>query len=1040
MAAARNIDIALRIRAALEGAGDIDDMRRRLDALIEELRQGEDQADDTRRSFGGLTSGLGNLGDALQTLAGLAVVQQFVQINRQAEALKNTLTALTGSSEQANQEIEYLNATANRLGVAVNDISGAYINLTTSAKGTQLEGQKTREIFEAVIGAMAVMGKSGAEADRALTAIAQTMGKGVIQAEELTGQLEEALPGASRALAAALGVTVAELRQMVETGTVVSADVLPALAAELKKTYGSGAAGANTLTAQLARLQNAVTQTFTQIGESGALQAFKEGAIIAAVGVRELYGGLELTGTAIGALAAAIATMDFSQFNRTMQDTSDKLTREVAAIAQYSDTIGPAFAKSAAGAKALADAQGAVADKTAQAGQAADQSSGSLAKLSFSYNQLNEKLEKTLALLDQQAAQQQAWIAVHEKELALRGDIVKQTEYAIDAAQQDVEIKRQQAIETAEAANAAQEYVDSLREQANVLPDVLEAAEKDAVAKRKEADAASAAAAASSQQAEAIRAANGVILEALGKQTESAEAARDKAAQLRAEYEAMKEAGAPLEALALKMNEVVKAEDAARVAARGYREEQAITIRQLEQLKAKLDGSLGSQVAYNTAIEKFVRQQQTAADQTERRNRLMADARQADIAATRAAAELAEARGQEGEASRLRLVALEQELSLSRDQAAMRRQEVAALQELLAAKERQADTDKIRTQAEQEAIQATKDLVTEKKNEVAATESAIKAKEAEIESARRSTSAKKDEAEEQRKAAEAAKAQADALAEADREARRTAATMGYLAQNFGALSEKGKAALDAIQGDALSKAALDANGLTRSLISLTQTLDQAAGAEIRFAEQVSGLEQAAAGVGPAAELARAQLLDMARAGTAGIEGITQAGEGAVAKLEDIKRSTLDAEEALTGLADDFRKQIFQIQGDQKALLELEYQDNIKRLEELNAKAGELGQEEFLNAKARAEELHRLKLQQLKEQEAAKNTAGGREETSATTRTGTTATAPTGGGVKSGGGTTIILNANNARLLDKSFVEDLTRQLKPELDRLGRLSA
>ena len=1039
MAAARPIDIALRIRAALEGAGDIDDMRRRLDALIEELRQGEDQADDTRRSFGGLTSGLGNLGDALQTLAGLAVVQQFVQINRQAEALKNTLTALTGSSEQANQEIEYLNATANRLGVAVNDISGAYINLTTSAKGTQLEGQKTREIFEAVIGAMATMGKSGQEADRALTAIAQTMGKGVIQAEELTGQLEEALPGASRALAAALGVTVAELRQMVETGTVVSADVLPALAAELKKTYVGGAQQADTLNGKLAQLQNTLSAMAVEIGKGGGVEVLKDGLSGAALGATILYGSLKMLGTFMGTFAAAVASGDFSDFNRTMEEAQLKTRGMIAEVAKFTDAKD-AFALTKEEAQKLGVATGKLAGETQKAGQAAEQTGGSLAKLQSNYQQLQETLEKTLSLLDKQAAAQKGWADVLRAEAELRGDITRQTQLAIAVAEQDAATKQKQATETARAASEAQHYADALAQQANVIPQVLEAAEKDAIAKQKEADAAAVAAAAASQQAEAIRAANGVILEALGKQTESAEAARDKAAQLRAEYEAMKEAGAPLEALALKMNEVVKAEDAARVAARGYREEQAITIRQLEQLKAKLDGSLGSQVAYNTAIEKFVRQQQTAADQTERRNRLMADARQADIAATRAAAELAEARGQEGEASRLRLVALEQELSLSRDQAAMRRQEVAALQELLAAKERQADTDKIRTQAEQEAIQATKDLVTEKKNEVAATESAIKAKEAEIESARRSTSAKKDEAEEQRKAAEAAKAQADALAEADREARRTAATMGYLAQNFGALSEKGKAALDAIQGDALSKAALDANGLTRSLISLTQTLDQAAGAEIRFAEQVSGLEQAAAGVGPAAELARAQLLDMARAGTAGIEGITQAGEGAVSKLEDIKRSTLDAEEALTGLADDFRKQILQIQGDQKALLELEYQDNIKRLEELNAKAGELGQEEFLNAKARAEELHRLKLQQLKEQEAAKNTAGGREETSATTRTGTTATAPTGGGVKSGGGTTIILNANNARVLDKGFVEDLTRQLKPELDRLGRLSA
>lgn len=1034
----RNLQLALRIRAAVQGADNIEDLRQRFDELIDELQRGEEQANETDRAFGGLQSGIGNVGDALQTLAGLAVVQQFVQINRQAESLRNTLTALFGSTEKSAQEIQYLNETANRLGVAVSDISQSYIGLTTASKGTNLEGQKTREIFEAVIGAMAVMGKTGQEADQALTAIAQTMGKGVIQAEELTGQLEEALPGASRALAAALGITVAELRQMVATGTVVSADVLPALAAELKKTYGASAEGANTLNAQLARLQNAVTQVFTQIGESGALQAFKEGSIIAAVGVRELYGGLELTGTAIGALAAAITTLDFSQFNRTMQETSDKLTREVASIAQFSDTIGPAFAKSTTGAKALADAQGNVAGKTAQAGQAADQAGGSLAKLSFSYAQLNEKLEKTLSLLDQQAAQQQAWIAVHEKELELRGDIVRQTQYAIDAAQQDMDAKRQQAIATGEAADRAQEYVDSLREQANVLPDVLDAAEKDAVAKRKEADSAAAAAATASQHAEAVRAANTVILDALGQQGESAESARAKAAQLRAEYEALKAAGAPLSDLASKMDEVVRAEDAARVAARGYREEQAITIQQLDQLKSKLDGSLGSQVAYNTALDKYAKQQQTAADQTERRNRLMEGARQADIAATRAAADLAEARGQEAEAARLRNVALEQELSLARDRLVMQRQEQAALQSVLEAKEREADTDKVRTLAEQEGIQAVRDLIAEKKNEIAATEAAVTAKQAEIETARQAADAKEREAEERRKAAEAAEAEAAAIADAEREARRTAPIMAYLAESFGDLNDKGRAALDAIGGDALLKGAEDATAMTRAIADLTSKLDNAAKSEIAFGEEIAALQAVAGGVGEDADRARQKLIEMAFAGAQGIEGITRSGEEAVRTLEDIKRATEEAEAALAGMAADFRKQILQIKGDQKALLDIEYQDNLRKLEELHARAGELGREEYEQAKAEAEALHRLQLKQLKEQEEARNnqnapaTTGG--HTTGNTGGQTATSQPSGNGA---GGITVNVNANNARLLDSKFVEDLTRQIVPALGNIQR---
>lgn len=1062
----RNLQLALRIRAAVQGADNIEDLRQRFDELVDELQRGEEQAGETDRAFGGLQSGIGNVGDALQTLAGLAVVQQFVQINRQAESLRNTLTALFGSAEKSAQEIQYLNETANRLGVAVSDISQSYIGLTTASKGTNLEGQKTREIFGAVIGAMAVMGKTGQEADQALTAIAQTMGKGVIQAEELTGQLEEALPGASRALAAALGITVAELRQMVATGTVVSADVLPALAAELKKTYGASAEGANTLNAQLARLQNAVTQVFTQIGESGALQTFKEGSIIAAVGVRELYGGLELTGTAIGALVAAITTLDFSQFNRTMQETSDKLTREVASIAQFSDTIGPAFAKSATGAKALADAQGNVAGKTAQAGQAADQAGGSLAKLSFSYAKLNEKLEKTLSLLDQQAAQQQAWIAVHEKELELRGDIVRQTQYAIDAAQQDMDAKRQQAIAMGEAADRAQEYVDSLREQANVLPDVLDAAEKDAVAKRKEADSAAAAAANASQHAEAVRAANTVILDALGQQGESAESARAKAAQLRAEYEALKAAGAPLSDLASKMNEVVKADDAARVAARGYREEQAITLQQLDQLKSKLDGSLGAQVAYNTALDKYAKQQQTAADQTERRNRLMEGARQADIAATRAAADLAEARGNEAEASRLRNVALEQELSLARDEVGFRRQELESLQQIVAAKELEAQADNVLTQAEQESIQAAKDAAASKQNEVASAEAAVIAKEAEVEANRRGTETAKENTQANKEQAQSYTLMEDAATGALRELSGLSKGMNDLLSASLGLQDIGKLFGSEWTGE-LGRLKLQLDQTLGAIQHNTRNAGILAGAFLDNANAANAarksyLEQAIAAESLGAELTAltdstdsnaqnlADMVAQAQAAKAGfglldderLENLQRAIDGANDRIREMQGLTRDARDQLAELNAEIAAEKGDTATADRLKLRLDQTRALADAEQKILDAQAAGNTELIalyeEQKRKLEELYQLKEKNLESDIRQRNNQNAPATTGGHTTVNkggqTAANPPSGNGA---GGITVNVNANNARLLDSKFVEDLTRQIVPALGNIQR---
>ena len=231
--------------------------------------------------------------------------------------------------------------------------------------------------------------------------------------------------------------------------------------------------------------------------------------------------------------------------------------------------------------------------------------------------------------------------------------------------------------------------------------------------------------------------------------------------------------------------------------------------------------------------------------------------------------------------------------------------------------------------------------------------------------------ATKTELETAKRSAEALKAQAQAAADTERETRRMAAIVGHAAENFGQLNEKGQAALAALKTDPLLKAAQNADSLTRSTIQLTKALDDQAGSEIRFAQRLAELQTAAAGVGPAADHARQQLLSMAQSGTAGISGITSAGQSAIQTLEGIRNAALQAEQALGQMSDDYQRQILQAQGNQRQLLELEHQDNLQRLEELHQRAGQLGGDEYAQAKARAEQLHALKLRQLEEEEAAK---------------------------------------------------------------------
>ena len=349
--------------------------------------------------------------------------------------------------------------------------------------------------------------------------------------------------------------------------------------------------------------------------------------------------------------------------------------------------------------------------------------------------------------------------------------------------------------------------------------------------------------------------------------------------------------------------------------------------------------------------------------------------------------------------------------------------------------------------AKQAEMQAEIDLLEAKKLDVLASEKSAQAKaeelaaiDAKIAKLKDLQNAERDrveaanaELEAAKRSAEALKAQAQAAADAERETRRMAAVVGYAAQNFGQLNEKGRAAMAAIKSDPLVKAAQNSEELARATAQLVKQLDDAAGSELAFAESLAALEERANGVGPAAERAKRELVAMAQSGQYGISGITSAGQSAIEKLNGIRNAAMEAEQALNQMAADFERQILQLKGEQDKILDLEHEQNLRNLKEQYETAGRLGGDEYLKAKARAEELHRLKLKQLADEENAK----ARQQ-----REGTTTVRPSGGGGGSGGAGTsgpvnVTVNVPNAMLVDDRTADAVARRLKPVFDGINR---
>ncbi|EOB9666749.1 tape measure protein, partial [Escherichia coli] len=139
--------------------------------------------------------------------------------------------------------------------------------------------QGSEELFRNMIGYSRLMGRSEEEIKRALTALSQMAGKGQVMAEELKGQLAEAVPGMVQVFAKATGKSEQELFDAMKKGALKSADTLQKVTQELNKQItakGGWKAISESTQAQLGNLKNSWNTTLDSIfrGSEDGLQDF----------------------------------------------------------------------------------------------------------------------------------------------------------------------------------------------------------------------------------------------------------------------------------------------------------------------------------------------------------------------------------------------------------------------------------------------------------------------------------------------------------------------------------------------------------------------------------------------------------------------------------------------------------------------------------------------------------------------------------------------------------------------------------------------
>ncbi|HAH6949469.1 TPA: tape measure protein [Escherichia coli] len=206
----------------------------------------------------------------------LSAYQRVMEVGLQRASSERSIDFVFG--DQSTQVKKFIQDLTKITGMDTTETQAQFASFGASATTTMgLEGSE--ELFKNLTGYARLMGRSDEQIQRALTAVSQMASKSQVMAEELKGQLSEALPGATQAFAKALGLTEKQLFDKMKNGDVKASDALPKFAKELGaqiNSRGGWKAIQDSTQTMLGNLKNTWNNSLTDIfrGSEDGLQDF----------------------------------------------------------------------------------------------------------------------------------------------------------------------------------------------------------------------------------------------------------------------------------------------------------------------------------------------------------------------------------------------------------------------------------------------------------------------------------------------------------------------------------------------------------------------------------------------------------------------------------------------------------------------------------------------------------------------------------------------------------------------------------------------
>jgi tape measure domain-containing protein len=197
----------------------------------------------------------------LRAFGAVALVQfgrSVVDAGLQMERFDRQLQVATGSTQEAQRAMSFITAESNRLGQSIAAMVPAFTQLAAAIRSTVLEGEKTRSLFSAIVGAGQAVGLSTEAVGRAMTGLIQIISQNAIQLDEFRNQFASQIPGAMRETARALGLTTSQLLEQISKQKISVDELLRGVMAGLQEIQRMAPDMSNSAEAAFQRFSNAV--------------------------------------------------------------------------------------------------------------------------------------------------------------------------------------------------------------------------------------------------------------------------------------------------------------------------------------------------------------------------------------------------------------------------------------------------------------------------------------------------------------------------------------------------------------------------------------------------------------------------------------------------------------------------------------------------------------------------------------------------------------------------------------------------------------